>query len=106
MTNPNMVEIVVWENKERTVQMVEFDLNEDVCGNMSKFIDAVNSYLIEHEFIEEKDSRSLTNLELSKVSAIDSSKDINCDHYRKDQNSGELVFHASRSKGFGVYNRS
>ncbi|CAI1723049.1 Uncharacterised protein [Serratia quinivorans] len=105
MSNNQSVEIAVWEDEDCTRQLVEFDLPDDICQNIDKFISEVNHFLVEKNYIEDVDSDPLTNLEYSQISGITSSKEINCDRKALDPHTKVLSLVVSRPKKMGISTR-
>lgn len=99
------IEIAVWKDTECSLQIVEFDLHEGVCKNIDVFLNAVNNYLVDQGYIEEKSTTPLTNLEFSEVSAITSSKEILHSSNKKDPETGLFYLVESNFKALGIYNR-
>lgn len=105
MSSEKYVEVAVWSDRERTRQIVEFNLPVSVCERLDSFLSSVNGFLVENDYIKDIDSNFLTNLEFSSVTAITASQEIVCDHYKVDRNTKELEKVISRPKSMLISSR-
>ncbi|WP_154816856.1 hypothetical protein [Enterobacter kobei] len=100
------VEVAVWSDDACSKQIVEFDLPISVCDRHDFFLKAVNDYLVDKEYIEDQHENFLTNLELSEVKSITTSRDVMYDCYMIDKHTNECTHVYSGHKKMQISSRS
>ncbi|MCW2478066.1 hypothetical protein [Candidatus Symbiopectobacterium sp. NZEC135] len=87
------VEVAVWSESEVACskQIVEFDFPIFVCDKHELFLKAVNYYLVDKEYIEDRPDDFLNNLELSEVKSITTSRDVIYECYIFDESTNEYT---------------